>query len=128
MTYTGPFTYNSTYKDLRVDAYSRSDIDQKFVDLVGVGTLTTLDTLKEIGNAIGNDHNLATTLNNAIANKQDKILVFDPPLNYDALGKTLSIPNYTTKFNNKRDKFTVSSPLSLSNNFFIYPKLSIRVK
>ena len=76
-TYTGPITYNASSKDLQVHAYSISDIDQKFVDLVGVGTLTTLDTLKEIGDAIGNDPNLSLTLNNAIANKQDKILVLD---------------------------------------------------
>ena len=127
LTYTGAVTYNMINKELKVDAYSRSEIDQKFVDLVGVGTLTTLDTLKEIGNAIGNDPNLATTLNNAIANKQDKILIFDSPLNYDALSKTLSIPNYSTNLNNKQDKFTVSSPLSLSNNLLSIPNYQLEL-
>ena len=51
----------------------------------------------------------------------ENILIFDSPLNYDALSKTLSILNYTTNLNNKQDKFTVSSPLSLSNHVLPNP-------
>jgi hypothetical protein len=43
-TYTGPITYDTTSKELKVDSYSKSAVDQKFADLVGVGTLQTLDT------------------------------------------------------------------------------------
>jgi hypothetical protein len=50
--------------------------------LVGVGTLQTLDTWKEIGHAINNDPNVYTTLNDAITNKQNKYQTYTGPISY----------------------------------------------
>lgn len=50
----------------------------------------TLDTLKELANALGNDPNFATTISNQLANKVDKVA-----------GKGLSTNDFTTDLLNK---------------------------
>lgn len=50
----------------------------------------TLDTLKELATAIGNDPNFATTISNQLANKVDKVA-----------GKGLSTNDFTTDLLNK---------------------------
>lgn len=52
-------------------ASAKGYTDQKIAELIN-GAPETLDTLKEIADALGNDENLATTLTNLIATKLDE--------------------------------------------------------
>lgn len=55
-----------------LDGYATEDyVDRAIARVVGTAP-TTLDTLKELGDALGNDANFATTVTNALANKADK--------------------------------------------------------
>jgi hypothetical protein len=55
-----------------LDGYATQDyVDRAVARLVGTAP-TTLDTLKEISDALGSDANFAVTVTNALANKADK--------------------------------------------------------
>ena len=114
-TFSSPLTYSDTSRQLSVDSYTKGEVDQKFTNLIGVGTSRTLDTLREIGNAINNDPNVYTTLNNAITNKQDKITTFTSPLNYDSVNKTSSVSCYSKTESDS--KYALQS--SVSNSGYI---------
>lgn len=66
-----------------------SYVDQKIAELVNSAP-STLDTLKELSNALGNDPNFATTMANELGKKVDKVD-----------GKQLSTNDYTNADRNK---------------------------
>lgn len=76
---------NVTITASDVNAYTKSETDQKISDLVGSAP-ETLDTLHELANALGNNPNFATTISEQIGKKVDKVE-----------GKQLSTEDYTTE-------------------------------
>lgn len=73
--------FNNRY--IKTETYSRGEVNQKIADLVNSAP-GTLDTLKEIADALGNDPNFSTTIINLLGNKVDK-----------EEGKVLSTNDYT---------------------------------
>lgn len=72
-SYVSKSTADSTYaKVSSLSSYATTEaVDKKIADLVG-GAPETLDTLKEIADALGNDANMSATLTEQIGKKADK--------------------------------------------------------
>lgn len=71
------------------ETFTKEEILQKIADLINSAP-QTLDTFKEIADALGNDPNFATTIINLLGDKVDKVG-----------GKQLSTEDYTTEEKNK---------------------------
>ena len=64
------------YNGVRIGfGYTKAEVDQKLADLVN-SSPTTLDTLKELADALGDDPNFATTITNLIGQKAAANSVF----------------------------------------------------
>ena len=81
------------------DKYTKDEVLQKINDLINAAP-QTLDTLKEIADALGNDPNFSTTIINLLGTKVDKVV-----------GKQLSTEDYTTeeKTNNNNIKIEIEN-------------------
>lgn len=87
---------------------TQSDINTAISNLVDSAP-ETLDTLKELANALGNDPNFATTIANQLGNKADKSEVYTKLEVNNQLankvdkisGKQLSTEDFTTDLKNK---------------------------
>ncbi len=64
---------------IKADTFTKTEVSQKITDLVG-GAPVLLDTLKELSDALGADHNFSTTMLNKLAGKSNQFSTLAPLL------------------------------------------------
>ena len=116
-----------------INTYTKTETDVKIAALVDSAP-STLDTLKELAAALGNDQNFSTSVATAIGTKQPTLTVTNStasPLTLSNNILTIDLSNYSTtaSINSLYQKIltvtnTTASPLTLSNNILTVDLLS----
>ena len=123
-----------TSKADQLTTYTKLESDAKITALVNAAP-ATLDTLKEIATALGNDADLSATLTTAIGTKAAKtdvtasLLLKANQSAHDELVTNLeTVSNYaTTNLNKKANTTDVTALLALKTNNTLYDALVISV-
>ena len=59
---------------LKADTFTKGEVNEKFTNIIA-GAPDALNTLKELSDALGADHNFSASVTNALGNKADKTVM-----------------------------------------------------